>query len=143
MDCKDGPLQVLVAGPGGRTQNWPDAPVTQEVYDEAVSYFEERARWIAERPSRIPADGPATSHAPAVKLNHSYPQERVADPGARGLRDDYPAPVVVAERCRSPTPRCGTRSRGRTRATRRAGSPPRHRVGRAGNRPVPPSWPML
>ncbi|MCF3131153.1 hypothetical protein [Streptomyces olivochromogenes] len=67
------------------------------MYDEAVCYFEERARWTAERPSRIPADGPATSHAPAVKLNHSYPQERVADPGTRGLRNDYPAPVVVAE----------------------------------------------
>ncbi|MFF4041392.1 NADAR family protein [Streptomyces sp. NPDC001816] len=98
MDRKDGPLQVLVAGPGGRTQSLPDTPVTQEVYDEAVSYFEERARWIAERPSRIPADGPATSHAPAsVKLNHSYPQERVADPGRRGLRNDYPAPLEVAE----------------------------------------------
>ncbi|WP_405691103.1 TetR family transcriptional regulator [Streptomyces sp. NBC_00057] len=97
MDRKDGPLQVLVAGPGSRTQIWPDEPVTQEVYDEAVAYFEDRARRIVERPSRVPADGPVTSHAPAVKLYHSYPRERVAAPGTQGLRNDYPAPIVVGE----------------------------------------------
>ncbi|WP_329199195.1 MULTISPECIES: DUF7639 domain-containing protein [unclassified Streptomyces] len=66
MDRKDWPFQVLVAGPGGVTERWSDEPVPQKLHDEAVAYFEERARLIAERPSRVPADGPATPHAPAI-----------------------------------------------------------------------------
>ncbi|MFE4449254.1 NADAR family protein [Streptomyces sp. NPDC056796] len=97
MDRKDGPLRVLVAGPGGQTYVPHDPPITQEVYDTAVAYFEDRARWTAERSTRVPADGPVASYAPAVKLNHSYPNEPLADPGNRGLRNDYPAPVVVGE----------------------------------------------
>ncbi|MFD7628855.1 NADAR family protein [Streptomyces sp. NPDC059851] len=95
MDRKDGPLRVLVAGPGGDDVHRPDERVTQERYDEAVAYFEERNRWIAEAPSRVPADGAAQSFAPAVKLYHSYPQRPVDDPGKRGLRNDYPAPITV------------------------------------------------
>ncbi|MCX4820263.1 NADAR family protein [Streptomyces sp. NBC_01142] len=95
MDRKDWPLQVLLAGPGGQVDAWPDEPVTQETYDEAVAYFEDRARWIAERRSRVPADGPATSFAPAVHLPHSYPLKPSDDPGKQGLRHDYPAPVDV------------------------------------------------
>ncbi|TKK88034.1 NADAR family protein [Herbidospora galbida] len=94
-DRKDVPLQVLVAGPGGSTWSWPVRPVTQEVYDSAVEYFEERARWIAEQPSRVPADGPVTSFAPAVHLYHSFPREPAPDPGPLGLRHDYPAPIAV------------------------------------------------
>ncbi|MFI6728446.1 NADAR family protein [Streptomyces sp. R-74717] len=97
MDRKDGPLRVLVAGPGGETYVPFDPPITQEVYDSAVAYFEDRARWIAERPTRVPVDGPVAPHAPAVKLYHSYPSKPVADPGKRGLRNDYPAPIVVGE----------------------------------------------
>ncbi|MFF9347290.1 NADAR domain-containing protein [Streptomyces sp. NPDC014734] len=96
MDRKDRPLRVLVAGPGGRTETSGE-PVTQEVYDTTLAYFEERARWIAERPSRVPADGPVAPHAPAVKLYQSFPDRRVADPGKTGLRNDYPAPVVIGE----------------------------------------------
>ncbi|MBT2403674.1 MULTISPECIES: NADAR family protein [unclassified Streptomyces] len=95
MDRKDWPLQVLVAGPGGVPDGWSDEPVSQEVYDEAVTYFEERARLIAERPSRVPADGPATPHAPAVHLYHSYPRQRVDDPGKVALRSDYPASINI------------------------------------------------
>ncbi|MFI1186552.1 NADAR family protein [Streptomyces californicus] len=95
MDRKDGPLQVLVAGPGGVADRWPDEPVSQAMYDEAVSYFEERARLIAERPSRVPADGPATPHAPAVHLPQTYPRERVDAPGKVALRSDYPAPIDI------------------------------------------------
>ncbi|MFK4221876.1 NADAR family protein [Streptomyces sp. NPDC019890] len=95
MDRKDWPLQVLVAGPGGQVEAWPDEPVTQEDYDEAVAYFEDRAKWIAERPSRIPADGPATPVAPAIHLYQSYPLKPSDDPGTKALRNDYPAPVGV------------------------------------------------
>lgn len=97
MDRKDWPLRVLVAGPGGQTYLPIDPPVTQEAYDSALEYFEERARWRAERPTRVPADGPVTAHAPAVKLDHSFPNKPVDDPGKRGLRSDYPAPITVEE----------------------------------------------
>ncbi|MEU6552481.1 NADAR family protein [Streptomyces sp. NPDC046915] len=94
MDRKDRPLQVLVAGPGGRME-WPDAVVTQEMYDEAVAYFEDRAKWIAERPSRVPADGPETAVAPAIHLYESHPLKPSDDPGVKALRNDYPAPVDI------------------------------------------------
>ncbi|MEU5593651.1 NADAR family protein [Streptomyces sp. NPDC020298] len=94
MDRKDQPLQALVAGPGGRME-WPDAVVTRELYDEAVAYFEDRAKWIAERPSRVPADGPATPVAPAIHLYQSYPVKASDDPGVKALRNDYPAPVDI------------------------------------------------
>ncbi|MFD4524032.1 NADAR family protein [Streptomyces sp. NPDC058470] len=97
MDRKDGPLRVLVAGPGGQTYLPTDPPVTQEAYDSALAYFEERAHWRAEQLTRVPADGPATPHAPAVQLYHSYPNKPVADPGRLGLRNDYPAPITVGE----------------------------------------------
>ncbi|MDQ8702582.1 NADAR family protein [Streptomyces sp. LHD-70] len=95
MDRKDGPLQVLVAGVGGRTEDWPDEPVTQEEYDEALAYFAERAAWRAE-PPRVPVDGPDASFAPAIKLYQSFPMKRVEDPGTRALRHEYPAPITVA-----------------------------------------------
>lgn len=94
MDRKDGPLQVLVAGVGGETEDWPDEPVTQEEYDEAVAYFEERARWAARGP-RAPADGPAEGHSPALHIPQTYPLRPSPDPGKQGLRNDYPAPVTV------------------------------------------------
>ncbi|MET9515927.1 NADAR family protein [Streptomyces sp. NPDC002994] len=95
MDRKDWPLQVLVAGPAGERESRPEEPVTQEEYDSAVTYFEERAQWIAERPSRVPADGPTSPHAPAVKLHHSYSTKRLDDPGTTGLRNHYLAPIDV------------------------------------------------
>ncbi|MFE3074388.1 NADAR family protein [Streptomyces sp. NPDC059247] len=97
MDSKDWALRVLVAGPGGRTYLSFDGTVTQETYDSALVYFEERARWRAERAARVPTDGPTSSHAPAVNLSHSYPSKPVADPGKLGLRHDYPAPIKVAD----------------------------------------------
>ncbi|GGT57506.1 hypothetical protein GCM10010271_71410 [Streptomyces kurssanovii] len=97
MDSKDWPLRVLVAGPGGETYIPADGPITQDDYDRAVAYFEERARWAAERAARVPADGPVTSFAPAIKLYHTYPSKPVDAPGFRGLRNDYPAPIVVGE----------------------------------------------
>ncbi|MFD4764426.1 NADAR family protein [Streptomyces sp. NPDC058439] len=97
MDRKDGPLRVLVAGPGGQTCLPVDPPVTQDVHDSALAYFEDRAQWMAGRPVRIPADGPVAAHAPAVRPYHWYPNRPVADPGVRGLRNDYPAPVTVGE----------------------------------------------
>ncbi|MER6123155.1 NADAR family protein [Streptomyces sp. NPDC001795] len=95
MDRKDWPLQVLVAGPGGYLKAWPDEAVTQEAYDEAVAYFEDRAKWMAERSSRVPADGPATPVAPAIHLYQSYPLKPSDDPGTKALRNDYPAPIDV------------------------------------------------
>nr|BEK65039.1 hypothetical protein KPHV_22660 [Kitasatospora purpeofusca] len=96
MDSKDRPLRILVAGPGNRTYLSFDGTVTQEDHDSALAYFEQRARWRAKRATRVPADGPATSHASAVKLYHSFPKEPVDDPGKLGLRHDYPAPITVA-----------------------------------------------
>ncbi|MFE7581514.1 hypothetical protein ACFU5Y_08110 [Streptomyces gardneri] len=84
-----------MTGPGGRTCLPSDPPVSQENYDRALAYFEERARWSAEREKRVPADGPATPHAPAVRLHHSFPNKQVADPGYLGLRNDYRAPISV------------------------------------------------
>ncbi|WP_030768576.1 NADAR family protein [Streptomyces sp. NRRL F-2664] len=95
MDRKDRPLRVLVAGPGGRTPDERGETVTQEEYDAAVSYFEERAQWRATAASRVPADGPAESFAPAVKIYHSYPQRALEDPGKQALRNDYPAAITV------------------------------------------------
>ncbi|MFI9004703.1 NADAR family protein [Streptomyces sp. NPDC053541] len=95
MDRKDHPLRVLVAGPGGRLPGMPDEEVSQEEYDEAVAYFEERDRWRAEAPSRVPADGAVESFAPAVKLYHSYPQRALEHPDKRALRNDYPAAITL------------------------------------------------
>ncbi|WP_318656250.1 NADAR family protein [Streptomyces resistomycificus] len=95
MDRKDWPLQVLVAGPGGRTYRPEDKVVTQEWYDEAVRYFENRAKLFSERSERVPADGPVTPTAPAIQLYESYPLKPSDDPDARALRNNYPAPVDV------------------------------------------------
>ncbi|WP_369192136.1 NADAR domain-containing protein [Streptomyces sp. R08] len=95
MDSKDRPLRVLVAGPGAQTYLPFDGTVTQKDYDNALAYFEERARWRAEITTRVPADGPVASHAPAVQLYHSFPTRPVDDPGMLGLRHDYPAPIAV------------------------------------------------
>ncbi|MFJ9644056.1 NADAR family protein [Streptomyces sp. NPDC004244] len=95
MDRKDRPLRVLVAGPGGRMPGASEGRVTQTEYDDALAYFEERGRWIAEAPKRVPADGAAKSFAPAVKLYHSYPQRALEEPDKRALRHDYPAAVTV------------------------------------------------
>lgn len=95
MDRRDEPLKVLVAGPGGHTEEWPDDPVTQEEYDEAIAFLEERARWIAERPSRVPADGPTTPHAPAVHVPHMYPLKPSDARTKLSLRTDFPAPVDI------------------------------------------------
>ncbi|WP_327313235.1 NADAR family protein [Streptomyces sp. NBC_01235] len=95
MDRQDGPLKVLAAGVGGTVETWPDEPVTRETYDEAIAYFEDRARWAAERASRIPADGPATPVAPAIQLHQSYPPKPSDAPGAKALRNGYPAPLDV------------------------------------------------
>ncbi|MER7406123.1 NADAR family protein [Streptomyces sp. NPDC000070] len=96
MDSKDWPLQVLVTGPGEHLVGAaPGEPVTQEEYDEAIAYFEERAKRIAERPARVPADGPATPIAPAIHLYESYSRKPSDDPGTKALRNDFPAPVRV------------------------------------------------
>ncbi|MFF4323506.1 NADAR family protein [Streptomyces sp. NPDC001568] len=97
MDRKDQPLRVLVAGPGGYAPGRPGEAVTPQEYDEVIAYFEERDRWRAEAPSRVPADGAARSFAPAVKVYHSYPQRALEDPGKKALRNDYPAPVTLGE----------------------------------------------
>ncbi|MFJ5786575.1 NADAR family protein [Streptomyces hydrogenans] len=95
MDSKDWPLRTLVAGPGGRTYLPQDPPVSQESYDRALAYFEERARRLAEHDAGTPTDGPATPHTPTVHLFPLCPDEPVADPGPVALRDDYPAPVTI------------------------------------------------
>jgi hypothetical protein len=89
----------LVAGPGVVPEGRSDEPVSQKAYDDAVAYFEERARLISERSSRVPADGPATPHAPAIQLYHSYPRQRVDDPGMVALRSDYPASLTFTSWC--------------------------------------------
>ncbi|MDQ1022158.1 NADAR family protein [Streptomyces afghaniensis] len=94
MDRKDEPLRVLVAGPGEHLDGTPPGePVTREEYDEAIAYFEDRAKWIAERPARVPADGPATPVAPAIHLYESYSRTPSDDPGTKALRNDFPAEV--------------------------------------------------
>ncbi|MFF8828148.1 NADAR domain-containing protein [Streptomyces sp. NPDC015131] len=95
MDRKDRPLQALVAGPGGRLPGRPDQSVSPEEYDAAVAYFEERDRWRAEAPSRVPADGAEHSSAPALKLPDTYPQRALERPDKRALRNDYPAPIAL------------------------------------------------
>ncbi|MCP3756197.1 NADAR family protein [Streptomyces sp. TBY4] len=95
MDSKDWPLRVLVAGPGGRTYLPIDPPVTQEAYDSAIAYFEQRARWKEQQRTRVPADGPEVPYAPAVHLAHSFRSEPLTDPGRVGLRNEYPAPITV------------------------------------------------
>ncbi|MEW5357021.1 NADAR family protein [Streptomyces sp. 16-176A] len=94
MDRKDGPLKVLVAGPGGTVEGLA-GPAPQDAYDRAVSYFEERDRLRAEHTRREPADGPDSPHAPAVHLYASYPRQASDDPGTRALRNEYPSPITV------------------------------------------------
>ncbi|MFF3211277.1 NADAR family protein [Streptomyces sp. NPDC002886] len=95
-DTKAWQLRVLVAGPGGHTYMFPREPaVTQERYDEALAYFEERARRRDEPKARVPAAGPAVVYAPAVRLHPTLSPKRVADPGRLGLRNEYPAPVTI------------------------------------------------
>ncbi|MFF3937426.1 NADAR family protein [Streptomyces phaeofaciens] len=93
MDRKDWPLQVLVAGPGGHPEDRPDDPVTQEAYDSALAYFEQRDRSAAARAARVPADGPDTPFAPAIHLYQTFVREPSDDPGTNALRNDYPAPI--------------------------------------------------
>ncbi|MEU8773414.1 NADAR family protein [Streptomyces sp. NPDC048606] len=100
MDRKDRPLRVLVAGPGGDTYLPSDAPVTQDAYDRALAYFEDRARRRSERPTRVPAAvASASAHVSVVHLHDPYPNEPTADrmaaPGARKLRNEHPAPISV------------------------------------------------
>ncbi|GGW76487.1 NADAR family protein [Streptomyces caelestis] len=96
MDRKDWPFQVLVTGPGEHLDGTPPGePATREEYDDAIAYFEERAKWIAERPARVPADGPATPIAPAIHLYQRHSREPSDDPGTKALRNDFPAPVLV------------------------------------------------
>ncbi|MEU9607685.1 NADAR family protein [Streptomyces sp. NPDC048057] len=98
MDRRDWPLQALVAGPGGALPDGPEEDpevVTEEEYEEAVAYFEERDRWAAERAARTPTDGPEQSYEPALKLPESYPNKRSGTPGKSALRNDYPAPVEL------------------------------------------------
>ncbi|MEV4332018.1 NADAR family protein [Streptomyces sp. NPDC049597] len=95
MDRRDEPLKILVAGPGGYTEEWPDDPVTQDEYDEAIAFLEDRARWIAERPTRALADGPTDPHAPAVHVPQVYPLKPSAARTTLSLRTDFPAPVDI------------------------------------------------
>ncbi|WP_338775308.1 NADAR family protein [Streptomyces sp. DG1A-41] len=96
MDRKDGPLQVLVTGPGEHLDGAPlGETVTQDEYDDAIAYFEDRAKRIAERPERVPADGPATPITPAIHLYQSHSRKPSDDPGTKALRNDFPAPVLV------------------------------------------------
>ncbi|MFJ6612859.1 NADAR domain-containing protein [Streptomyces sp. NPDC091289] len=97
MDSKDWPLRMLAAGPGGTTYLPGDPPVTQDAYDRALAYFEDRARWMAVRDTQALADGPTAPHSPAIHLHHSFPREPEAHPGQLGLRNDYPAPITVQE----------------------------------------------
>lgn len=97
MDRKDWPLRVLVAGPGGQTYLPMDSPVTQEQYDRALVYFEERAQLLAEARARVPADGPEAPYAPVIHLHYSNSNKPVADPGLLGLRNGYPAPITVGK----------------------------------------------
>ncbi|GGU61114.1 hypothetical protein GCM10010211_27520 [Streptomyces albospinus] len=90
MDHNDWPLQALVAGPGGEMESWSDEPVTQEDDDAAIAYFEEQARDVAARSSRVPVDGPTTPHAPAIQLYHSYAVKQVEDPGTVGSAQRLP-----------------------------------------------------
>ena len=93
MDRKDWPLQILVGGVGGVADRRPDEEITRELYDWAISYFEERAEWAAGARARVPADGPATGVSPAIHLDESYPLKRSGDPGTMALRNEYPAAV--------------------------------------------------
>jgi predicted NAD-dependent protein-ADP-ribosyltransferase YbiA (DUF1768 family) len=97
MDRKDWPLKVLVAGPGGTVEGLPPRPVTQEEYDSAVAYFEERDRVRAQYAARVPADGPETPCSPAIHLYESYPQKASDDPGTRALRNEYPSPLTLSQ----------------------------------------------
>ncbi|MER5761599.1 NADAR family protein [Streptomyces sp. NPDC002082] len=98
LDNKAWQLRTLVAGPGGRTYRFPREPaVTQERYDEALAYFEERARRKGEPGARLPADGPAVPYAPTAHLPHTLKPELLADPGRLGLRNEYPAPLTLGK----------------------------------------------
>jgi predicted NAD-dependent protein-ADP-ribosyltransferase YbiA (DUF1768 family) len=95
MDRKDGPLRVLVTGPGGEFEDEPGERATQEDYDEALAYFEDRARRIADRPSRVAADDPPTPVAPAIHLYVSHPLKPSQTPGVKALRNEYPADLLI------------------------------------------------
>ncbi|GAA3014631.1 hypothetical protein GCM10020229_27310 [Kitasatospora albolonga] len=141
MDAKDWPLRVLVAGPGGRVFVESGEVITKEGYDEAVAYFEDRARRRAERAQALPADGPVRSYAPAVQLGHWFParaagRSRQARPAPRLPRPDHGRgrgpPVrrarllgAVGRRARRPSGDLGCGERRRRTHARGRGGPSR------------------
>ncbi|MER5635363.1 NADAR family protein [Kitasatospora sp. NPDC002227] len=92
MDSKDWPLKVLVAGPGACPPG-ADRVVSEEHYAGALAYFAERT---AAREKRKATAHPDEPRGTAIDLPHvHHPNGWPAEPGRVGLRNDYPAPVVV------------------------------------------------
>ncbi|MEW9533238.1 NADAR family protein [Microbispora sp. NPDC049125] len=105
MDARDIPLRLLVSEVGEIWDEYvffevddgealtDDCAVTEEGRRWAFQYF---ADWRRPHPAAVAqreADGPAEARSPTVYLNYGRPMY----PRAHGLRNDFPAPIRVAD----------------------------------------------
>jgi predicted NAD-dependent protein-ADP-ribosyltransferase YbiA (DUF1768 family) len=96
MDAKDWPLRVLCAADGERLQPGGER-VTPQMRQRAFGYFAENPVRAGETPSRIHPDGPEGADSPTVHVSQRFfPKGWPASPGPLALRNEYPAPVVIA-----------------------------------------------
>ncbi|MEO3802467.1 NADAR family protein [Nonomuraea sp. B1E8] len=106
MDARDIPLRLLISEAGetwdeyvffefedGSEALGEDGVVTEDGRRGAFRYF---ADWRAPHPATEAlreADGPAEARSPTVHLNYGRPMH----PRAHGLRNEFPAPIKVAD----------------------------------------------
>jgi predicted NAD-dependent protein-ADP-ribosyltransferase YbiA (DUF1768 family) len=97
MDRKDHPLRVLFTRLGEPLHGDSDARVvTEQMHTQAVEYFQQRQRSVAEWEARTPADGPDTATAAPISVHRTvYPKGWPPNPGVQALQNDYPATITV------------------------------------------------
>lgn len=100
IDSKDWPLRVLATPVGEPTPDpYDHEPVTAEMHETALRYFERRGAPLAARPVGLAADESETQRAIGVSVPmSSYPPDWYENPGVESLQIDSPTAVVVAGR---------------------------------------------
>ncbi|MEQ4725583.1 NADAR family protein [Nonomuraea sp. B19D2] len=106
MDARDIPLRLLISEVGETWDEYvffefddgseglnEDCVVTEEGRRGAFQYFADRRRPHPAATAQREADGPAEAQSPTVHLNYGRPMY----PRAHGLRNDFPAPIKVAD----------------------------------------------
>ncbi|MER5881004.1 NADAR family protein [Streptomyces sp. NPDC001910] len=99
MDRQDRPLRILLTDIGDAVDG--DGPVvTADMHQDVVDYFgrgDEGVRSEQQRRAVLHADDPSGPGRPALVSHETvYPQGWPEQPGLFMLRNDFPAPVVLA-----------------------------------------------